>query len=391
MRSTPQPKFQPRIVAASSLLAAGLFLAACGQAPDTKDGAKAETKTEQPIVVTYDGGLFVLDGESLDLVEDIKLDGYNRVSPAGDDRHVLVSTAKGFRILDAAAAKLSDDTFKADKPGHVVHHADKTVLFADGTGDITVFDPEDLGAGLPKTQTFHSDDPHHGVAVTLEDGRTLATFGDEESAKGVRVLDAKGKETDRDNDCPGTHGEATAADEVVAFGCENGVLVYADGKFSKIDSPDKYGRVGSQEGHEESTKLLGDYKTDPEAELERPERVSVIDPANGKLKLVDLGTSYSFQSLGRGPHGEGLVLGTDGALHVIDMDSAKVSDSFPVIDKWEEPLDWQQTRPSLFVGDHTAYVTSPDEKKIYAVDTHSGEITAETTLPQASNEITGAL
>ena len=67
--------------------------------------------------------------------------------------------------------------------------------------------------------------------------------------------------------------------------------------------------------------LLGDYKTDPDAELERPTRVSLIDTRDASLRLVDLGTSYSFRSLGRGPEGEALVLGTDGALHVLDPES----------------------------------------------------------------------
>ncbi len=73
---------------------------------------------------------------------------------------------------------------------------------------------------------------------------------------------------------------------------------------------------------------------------------------------MDLGTSYSFRSLGRGPHGEALVLGTDGALHVIDPTTA-VSKKHPGAGPWEEPLDWQQPRPTLFVNGHTAYVTDP--------------------------------
>lgn len=104
---------------------------------------------------------------------------------------------------------------------------------------------------------------------------------------------------------------------------------------------------------------LGDYKQDADAELERPEQISLINTESKDLTLVDLGTSYSFRSLARGPHGEALVLGTDGSLHVIDPETAEVTSSFPVIDAWEEPLEWQQPRPTIFVHDHTAYITEP--------------------------------
>jgi hypothetical protein len=59
------------------------------------------------LVATYDGGIHVLDGATLQLAQDIPLPGFNRVNPAGDDRHVLVSTSSGFRVLDAPRARRS--------------------------------------------------------------------------------------------------------------------------------------------------------------------------------------------------------------------------------------------------------------------------------------------
>lgn len=46
--------------------------------------------------------------------------------------------------------------------------------------------------------------------------------------------------------------------------------------------------------------VLGDYKTDPDAELERPERISLVDAATAELKIMEL--DYSSRWLGRGPH-----------------------------------------------------------------------------------------
>ncbi|MET3141510.1 UNVERIFIED_ORG: hypothetical protein ABIB13_001212 [Arthrobacter sp. UYEF2] len=52
----------------------------------------------------------------------------------------------------------------------------------------------------------------------------------------------------RSEEYPGVHGEAVAGEETVVVGCEDGMLAYRDGAFSKIASPDPYGRMGNQAG-----------------------------------------------------------------------------------------------------------------------------------------------
>ncbi|MBK3380527.1 zinc metallochaperone AztD [Streptomyces albidoflavus] len=388
---------RPRAAAAAAaLLTASALLTACGgdstepaagKARDTTDASAGPVK--DPVVATYDGGLYVLDGATLKVAEDIPLKGFNRVNPAGDDRHVMVSTSTGFRVMDAVGGKLTDVEFEGSKPGHVVRHAGRTILFSDGTGEVTIFDPAQLGDGKPKSETYDSDAPHHGVAIQLADGELVTTLGTEEKRTGIKVLDKDRKEITRNEKCPEVHGEAAAKDETVVVGCEDGVLVYKDGSVKKVQSPTEYGRIGNQAGSEESAVVLGDYKQDPDAELERPEQVSLIDTETGTMRLVDLGTSYTFRSLARGPHGEALVLGTDGRIHVIDPETGKVERKISVLDAWQEPLDWQQPRPALFVRDHTAYVSDPANKKLTAVDIESGKKLASTELEQAPNEVSG--
>ncbi|WP_255351865.1 zinc metallochaperone AztD [Nocardiopsis sp. NRRL B-16309] len=378
------------------LVSAGLLLTACGAGQDTaaEDGgdpvaAEAAAVTD-PVVTTYDGGLYVLDGDTLEVAADIKLEGFNRINPAGDDRHVLVSTSEGFQVLDAAGGELTDTLFAAEAPGHVVRHGGRTVLFADGTGEVTAFDSDALGDGLPEdTEVYLSEEAHHGVAIELTSGELVTTLGDEEERVGALALDADGEEIARNEECPGVHGEATAEDEVVVIGCEDGVLLYQDGEFSKVDGLDDYSRIGNQAGSEESPIVLGDYKTDPDAELERPERIALIDTAEAELTVVDLPSSYTFRSLGRGPDSEALVLGTDGALHVIDPEAGEVVDSIEIMDSWEEPLEWQDARPALFVRGGTAYVSDPATRQVHAVDLAAGEVTASTTLDEAPNELSG--
>lgn len=162
-----------------------------------------------------------------------------------------------------------------------------------------------------------ADEAHHGVAVRLSGGKTLLTVGTEDERTGAKVVDKGGKEIARSEDCPGVHGEAAGKDE-------------------------------------DSRYILGDYKVDKDAELERPEKVSVTDTKDGTLK-------------------------------VIDPKTAEVTEEYPVIDEWEEPIEWQKARPTLFVQDEVAYVSEPDSKEIHIVDLDDGEVMSSATLPQATN------
>ncbi|MET9138008.1 zinc metallochaperone AztD [Streptomyces parvulus] len=381
-------------------LATAMALTACGGGDDASSDAepKKQTKSsdaaavENPVVASYDGGLYILDGETLKLAKTIELPGFNRVNPAGDEDHVVISTDSGFRLFDAARQDFTGVEYKGSKPGHVVQHGGKTVLFTDGTGEVNAFDPAELAGGKqPKTRSYTSAEPHHGVAIELADGELLTTLGTEEKRTGALVLDKDGKEIARSEDCPGVHGEAAAQGEVVGLGCEDGVLLYKDGEFTKVDAPGEYARTGNQAGSDASPILLGDHKTDPEAELERPTRISLIDTRTAKMRLVDLGTSYSFRSLARGPHGEALVLGTNGVLHVIDPETGKVERKIDAVGDWTEPLDWQQPRPTLFVRDHTAYVSDPGKRRLHSFDLDSGENVTSVTLSKGTNELSGTV
>lgn len=366
-------------------------------------GTEAATDTPR-IALSYDGGVVVLDGTSLEQVADLPVDGFTRLNPAGDERHVIVSAGDAFRVLDLGTwgephgnhshfytsdPAFTKVEFAANHPGHVVRHAGRTVLFNDGSGLVESFDPHDLADGDPKTTTYTTPAPHHGVAVELENGDLLVTDGTEDARSSVVVLDSARHEIARTDACPGVHGEAVASDEAVVVGCQDGVVVYAGGELTKIASADAYGRIGNQAGSEESTVVLGDYKTDPDADLERPTRVSLVDTVSKQIALVETGASYSFRSLGRGPHGEALVLGTDGALRVIDPVTGAITRTIAVTGAWTEPDDWQAPRPTLFVLDHTAYVTDPATQTVHAVDVESGEVYASTTLDVVPNELTG--
>ncbi|AEK36023.1 zinc metallochaperone AztD [Corynebacterium variabile] len=413
----------------AALAATALLLASCGDSDgDSDDSTAAGTSTAasatgehdhaaepevveaaQPrILTTYDGGILTLDADTLDVIADEKIEGFNRLNPVGDGRHALVSTSKGFQLFDAGVwtephgdhshsyatdPEFTDVVYSVDKPGHVVRHDGKTILFSDGDGKIQVFDTasflETTGEGDAPEPTVTETEPHHGVAIEMSDGTLVHTEGTEEYRDTVVAVDADGQETARSTECPGVHGEAAAQGEAAAFGCEDGLLVFKDGDFTKIQATEKYARTGNQAGSEESTVVLGDYKTDEDAELERPTKITLTDTVANTTKVVDLGTSYSFRSLGRGPAGEALVLGTDGKLHVLDPESGEETAAWDVIDEWEEPIEWQDARPTLFVQDDRAYVSDPDTKELHVVDLKSGKVLTSAELPEAPNELTG--
>ncbi|GAA4813201.1 zinc metallochaperone AztD [Nocardioides caeni] len=393
---------------------ASCSLAACGtEASEEPDATTTpspsvtavEATTAQPrLAVSYDGGVLVLDAATGDVLLDHESEGFLRLSPAGDGRHVMVSGPGGFTALDLGSwtdehgdhghswttdPRLTDFTVAAEEPGHVVAHGGRTTLFDDGTGIVTAFDDaelEHLDEHAPELDTWELPEAHHGVAVQDELGNLIHTVGDEESRSGIRVATASGNELAVTDECPGVHGEAYAGD-VAVFGCEDGVVVVDGRTISKVTSPDAYGRIGNQAGHETSPFVLGDYKVDPDAELERPTRVTVIDTRDASLRLVDLPASYTFRSLDRMPDGDGLVLGTDGSLHVVDVETARVSRSLPVTAAWREPMDWQVARPLVEVVGELAYVTEPATSQVHVVDLGTFKVVDTLELPQVPMEL----
>lgn len=411
---------------AVALLGAGvLALSACGSGADggASDGGGEEAgAAESPssdrtevgalsprIVLAHEGGVVTLDSADGSVLNETPVEGYVRLNPAGDGRHVAVSASDAVTVYDTGLLAqghgdhfhyyvqdpaLTDLSLEAPMPGHVVPHGDRTAIFADGTGDITVIDPTVLGEGqLDVLEGTATEDPHHGVAVPLSDGGLLTTQGTEDARSTVQVLDADGKVVAETDDCPGVHGEAAAqpteSGDVISLGCENGSVIYRDGEFHKVAIDADYQRSGNQKGHEDSPIVLADHKVEaePAGGIERPTEIALIDTRDATQQLVDLGSPYWFRSLDRGPDGEALVLTYDGELNILDPDSGENLHEVPVTGEWEEGENWQEAGPMLSVADGTAFVVDPEAKKLSMVDVASGEVYRELDLPVVPHEI----
>jgi hypothetical protein len=389
-----------------SLLALGVAatLVACstggpGTATDGGDATGASSSGPR-LAVSSEGRVTVLDGETLETVGEFDSEEFTRLNPAGDGRHVMVTTSEGFQVLDTAAGSssepaLTDLVFDADTAGHVVRHGGKTILYADGTSDTTVFESADLtdavtDGELPAIETVEGVEAHHGVSVVLEDGTFLTTVGDSDGRTGIEVRDADGAVVAQSDECPGVHGEGTAADEAVVFGCEDGALVYHDGTITKLASPSQpYGRMGNAWVSETSPIVVGDHKDDPDAEGYLLHAVTLIDTAADTLDVVALpeGVEYTFRGVARGPGDLAYLIGTDGAVHVLDPATGELTDSWPVVAPWEGPAEWQDAHPAIVVAGDVGYVTEPATNSVHAVDLTTGEVLSSRGLDVTPNEV----
>lgn len=384
-----------------------LSLAACGSSESgstgSADGSAEETAAAAAgprLAVTHEGGVMVLDAETLQPAGDFDTEEFTRVNPAGDGRHVMLTTTEGFQVLDTAAGsdaepELTDTVFEADTAGHVVSHAGRTVLYADGTSDTTIVPTDAIAEGeMSEAQVVEGLDAHHGVSIVLEDGTFVTTVGDSESRSGAVATAEDGTEIASSDECPGIHGEGTLSDETVVFGCEDGALLYADGEFVKVAAPDDgYARSGNMFVAEGSSLVVGDYNTDQDAEGYLLDQVAVVDTAERTYDVVDTpgGAGYTFRDIARGPEGNAYVLADDGAIHVLDPETREFVDSFPVVDAWDGPVEWQDPHPAIKVEGDIAYVTEPAARTVHAVDLTDGSVVASAELDVVPNEIAVAV
>ena len=174
---------------------------------------------------------------------------------------------------------------------------------------------------------------------------------------------------------------------MVLVGCTDGPVVWRDGAFHKVTAPDAYARTGNSAESPVSPVVMTDYKTDPDADLERPTRVALVDTLTAELSLGELGSSYWFRSLARGAHGEALVLTYDGAIQVIDPATKQVTAPIPAIAPWTEHEEWQQPGPAIKVAGHLAYVTDQANRKLVVVDLEARAVSHTIELDHQPTEI----
>ncbi len=361
----------------------------------------------------------IVDGRTMKMVDTVEKDGFLRLSSAGDNRHLVVADGSSFSLLDmghwgqahgdhshyySTKPTLAHWSWPSDETSHVISDNGKTTFFSDGSGSFDVADPltftyEDKKTAVQdsiETKTVTLPEPHHGFAIPLLDNKYMVAVGNEDGRTGAAIVDETGKTLIHNDRCPGVHGEAMAANNTFTVGCEDGVLIYKNGEFTKVQAEESYARLGNQVGSHDSPIVLADYKTDQDAELERPEQFSLINTETNSIQKVELpeGVSYTFRSIARSPEGEALLLTTDGKLRAYNEETGQEMASINLMGPWRESEVWQEPRPAIWVQGDTAYVTDPATKKLHAVSlaniaNGSMEDFAQLELPEIPNEING--
>ncbi|MBP1859730.1 hypothetical protein J2Z75_003247 [Rhizobium herbae] len=289
------------------------------------------------------------------------------------------------RDIAVSDPKLLPGVINGRKPGHVVTHGDDVAIFYDRGGKTDLFQESALLDGKNAAESIDTTAPHHGVAVPM--GRnilvsvpnmTVEVKPDELPPRlGLRVVDRAGKQIGDVAPCTGLHGEATSA-RLVAFGCEEGVLVARPGgidgpKLEMIaygdDLPE--GKVSTLLGGRSMQFFLGNYGED---------KVVLIDPDSATpYRLVELTTRRVDFILDPAHARNAYILTEDGKLHLLDTVSGEITRSAAVTEPYSKDGHWRDPRPRLAVaGDHIA-ITDPRHSLVRMID--SGTFAETATIP----------
>ncbi|QPB22169.1 metallochaperone AztD (plasmid) [Rhizobium sp. 007] len=287
---------------------------------------------------------------------------------------VTLSDHGEHRDLETSAPLLLQATLDGKRPVHAVMHGDDVVLFYDREGKAKLVSEEGLLEGAASEKLIDATAPHHGVAVPM--GRNMLVSVPDTKAEtkpdelpprlGLRVLSANGRQVGDVTPCTALHGEAFSA-KLVAFGCEEGVLIARPGKeqtvqLKMLEYGDKLpkGKVTTLLGSKVMQFFLGNYGED---------KIALIDPDGTEpYRLVDLPTRRIDFALDPTRVKNAYVLTEDGQLHLIDILSGQIMTSASVTEPYSKDGHWRDPRPRLAVAGDQIAITDPRHSVVRMID-----------------------
>lgn len=281
-------------------------------------------------------------------------------------------------ILKAAPYVLGE-RLQGPLPTHWVSHDAWVVSFNDGDGSFDFVLERSLGGARPLMSRATTGEAHHGVAL-ISHGNVFASVPHPQASSGepgpgsayilpigvsVRRLatpDVPVAELKRE-DCPLLHGEASS-DEVVAFGCGDGVLVAARAggafQFRKLSNPPgapEGQRVGTLRAVDGVPALIGNWG--------QGFAIIPYEDAAPTWITVDLGAANRGFLLD--PESLDLiVLAGDGSLRRFDALTgtpvgAALTNVIPAVEAG-------QATPGFALGHGVAYVADPRSGEVVEID-----------------------
>ncbi len=297
--------------------------------------------------------------------------------------------AQGGRVVEQAPA-LHSFSVPGENLVHLTYADGMIAGFYDGTGEARFFDARQIAAGgTPSVTTIGSGIAHHGTAVAIGPDMALVTKPVDGETLPVGVTAhglPSGALARAFEDCPRLHGSAHSSGGMVAFGCDDGVLVVqrqgSAVTATKVSNPAGLpdgARTGTLQGSGSLPYLVAHFSAG--GENLGP---AIYDRASGALKMMTLpgrtpwARGYVFTPGGR----EMLALGLDGTLHILDGSTRQVEHSVANVAGAmpADPIPRGTAYPAVVAGGVFAYVSDPAANTIREVRIATGEITQTWTL-----------
>ncbi|XAZ21802.1 metallochaperone AztD [Sinorhizobium sp. B11] len=294
------------------------------------------------------------------------------------DTGIALSDHGEHRDLEVAPPKLIGTTIKGEKPGHVVTNGDDVAIFYDRTDRFDLLKESSLLQEKPEPKAVNTIAAHHGVAVPMGNHLLVSAPNMQAPVKegelpprlGLRVLDRDGRQIGDVAPCTGLHGEATSA-RLVAFGCEEGVLIARPGgakgpsvEMLAYGASLPRGKVSTLLGGRSMQFFLGNYGED---------KVVLIDPdsTEAPYRLIDLPTRRVDFALDPEKFQNAYILTEDGRLHLLDTVKGEIVRSQTVTEPYSKDGHWRDARPRLAVAGDDIAITDPRHSLIRLVSTQT--------------------
>ncbi|MBB3308771.1 hypothetical protein FHT78_000500 [Rhizobium sp. BK196] len=294
------------------------------------------------------------------------------------DTGIALSDHGEHRDIEVTPPKLVNATIKGEKPGHVVTHGDDVAIFYDRTDRFDLLKEGSLLQAKPEPKPFNTIAAHHGVAVPMGNYLLVSVPNMQAPVKegelpprlGLRVLDRGGRQIGDVAPCTGLHGEATSA-RLVAFGCEEGVLVARPGgaegpklEMLAYGASLPQGKVSTLLGGRSMQFFLGNYAED---------KVVLIDPDNtdAPYRIIDLPTRRVDFMLDPVKFQNAYILTEDGRLHLLDTVKGEIVKSETVTEPYSKDGHWRDPRPRLAVAGDDIAITDPRRSLIRLVSSET--------------------
>lgn len=289
--------------------------------------------------------------------------------------------------IDIAPPELLDTSIRGEKPSHVNSGNGRMAFFFDGDGAARIVNEEAFAEGKGRLSTVKTAAPHHGVAKPIGALIAISIPHPTDSKAlpvGIDLLNAAGASVAKSMECPKLHGEA-ATSGVVAFGCEDGLLLIRHAKdrqsFDKLKYPvgaPAERMVRNLAGAAGTRTLVGDFGADG---------MMVIDPVKNEMQFVKLPARRMAFAMEQAQGDRTFVITEDGRVHRMNSLTGAIEQSAAVTGAYSMEGGGAVARPRLAASGKLVLVTDPAASAVHVLDADTLATTRKIAVPGAPFDV----